>query len=151
MKVPLYEDVAALLGIVIAASGLFLTQLTGSHVFDGAASICIGFILIFVAWRLGSDSRRLLIGESVTTGDRKKIESAINSFSEVTEILRLLTMHLGPNEVLLTAEIHVKDGLDTNEIEALLDCITRKVCSEVPEVAQTFIELHPEGRAGHLD
>ena len=151
MKVPLYEDAAALLGIVIAASGLLLTQFTGSHVFDGAASVGIGFILIFVAWRLGTDSRRLLIGESVTAADRKKIESAMNSFPEVTQVLRLLTMHLGPNEVLLTAEIHVKDGFDTNGIEDLVDRVTKKVHSEVPEVTQTFIELHPEGRAGHSD
>jgi len=151
MKVPLYEDFAALLGIILAASGLLLTQTTGSHVFDGAASVGIGFILIFVAWRLGTDSRRLLIGESVTVQDRERIENAMNSFPEVTEVLRLLTMHLGPNEVLMTAEIHVKDGLDTNEIEALLDRVTLRIRSEVPDVVQTFIELHPEGRAGHSD
>jgi divalent metal cation (Fe/Co/Zn/Cd) transporter len=51
----------------------------------------------------------------------------------------------------MTAEIHVKDGLDTNEIEALLDRVTRRIRSEVPDVVQTFIELHPEGRAGHSD
>ncbi|HET7478525.1 MAG TPA: cation diffusion facilitator family transporter [Rubrobacteraceae bacterium] len=148
MKVPLYEDVAALIGILIAATGLLLTRTTGSPVFDGAASIGIGVVLIFVAWELGTDSRRLLIGEAMPKESRDKIEETMLSFSEVTEVLRLLTMHLGPNSALLTAEIHVQDGLDTDQIEDLLERITQKICAEVPEVTQTFIELHPEGETG---
>ncbi|HJQ29785.1 MAG TPA: cation diffusion facilitator family transporter [Rubrobacter sp.] len=148
MKVPLYEDVAAILGIAVAAAGLFLTQITGDHAYDGLASIGIGVILVFVAWELGTDSRRLLIGEAMPPEARKKIEEIMLSFPEVTEVLRLLTMHLGPNSALLTAEIHVVDGLDTDQIEDLLERITRKICFEVPEVTQTFIELHPEGKSG---
>jgi len=148
MKVPLYEDVAAITGIAVAATGLVLTQITGNHVYDGLASIGIGVILVLVAWELGTDSRRLLIGEAMPAKTRQKIEEIMVSFSEVTEVLRLLTMHLGPNSALLTAEIHVVDGLTTDEIEDLLERITRKVRSEVPEVTQTFIELHPEGKTG---
>ena len=148
MKVPLYEDVAALTGIAVAATGLVLTQITDNHVYDGLASIGIGVILIFVAWELGTDSRRLLIGEAMPAETRQKIEEIMVSFSEVTEVLRLLTMHLGPNSALLTAEINVVDGLNTDQIEDLLERITQKVRSEIPEVTQTFIELHPEGKSG---
>lgn len=148
MKVPLYEDVAAITGILVAATGLVLTQVTGDHLYDGLASVGIGFILVFVAWELGTDSRRLLIGEAMPPETRQKIEEIMISFHEVTEILRLLTMHLGPNSALLTAEIHVVDGLDTDQIEDLLERITQEVRSEVPEVTQTFIELHPEGKTG---
>jgi cation diffusion facilitator family transporter len=148
MKVPLYEDVAAITGIAVAAMGLCLTQITGNHVYDGLASIGIGVILVFVAWELGTDSRRLLIGEAIPAETRQKIEEIMVSFSEVTEVLRLLTMHLGPNSALLTAEINVVDGLDTDQIEDLLERITQKIRSEVPEVTQTFIELHPEGKTG---
>jgi len=148
MKVPLYEDVAALTGIAVAATGLFLTQITGNHVYDGLASIGIGLILVFVAWELGTDSRRLLIGEAMPAETRQKIEEIMLSFPEVVEVLRLLTMHLGPNSALLTAEINVVDGLDTDQIEDLLERITQKIRSEVPEVTQTFIELHPEGKTG---
>lgn len=148
MKVPLYEDVAAIAGIAVAATGLFLTQITGNHVYDGLASIGIGIILIFVAWELGTDSRRLLIGEAMSPEARRKIEEIMLSFPEVAEVLRLLTMHLGPNSALLTAEINVVDDLTTDEIEDLLEHITQKVRSEVPEVTQTFIELHPEGKTG---
>jgi cation diffusion facilitator family transporter len=148
MKVPLYEDVAAITGIAVAAIGLFLSEITGNHVYDGLASIGIGVILVFVAWELGTDSRRLLIGEAMPPETRQKIEEIMVSFPEVTEVLRLLTMHLGPNSALLTAEINVVDGLDTDQIEDLLERITQKIRSEVLEVTQTFIELHPEGKTG---
>lgn len=148
MKVPLYEDVAAIVGIVVAVAGLVLTQVTGDHLYDGLASIGIGVILVFVAWELGTDSRRLLIGEAIPSETRHKIEEIMLSFPEVVEVLRLLTMHLGPNSALMTAEINVVDGLDTDQIEDLLERITRKVRSEIPEISQTFIELHPEGKSG---
>ncbi|WP_273845243.1 cation diffusion facilitator family transporter [Rubrobacter calidifluminis] len=143
MKVPLFEDAAALVGVVIAAAGISLTQITGRELFDGLASICIGLILAAVAWRLGADSHALLLGEAMVKEDRERALRIISSFPEVRDVLRLLTMHLGPDSVLLNAEIHVVDGLDTDAIEDLLERITQAVRSEVPEVTQTFIELHP--------
>ena len=145
MKVPLYEDVAALIGILIAASGLFLSEMTGSHLFDGLASIFIGVLLVFVAFNLGSDSRDLLLGEAVPPEDEQRLRETINSFSEVNDILRLLTMHLGPSTVLVNAEIHVADGLGTDQIEDLLERVTQAINDEVPDVAQTFLELHSPG------
>jgi cation diffusion facilitator family transporter len=143
MKVPLYEDTAALLGITIAATGIFLVQITGNSVFDALASIGVGIVLLIVAFELGSDSRRLLLGESVLPEDRERMRDTILSFPKVTDVLRLLTMHLGPDSVLVTAEIHVVDGLDTDQIEDLLEQITRKLHDALPEVSQTFIEPHP--------
>lgn len=143
MKVPLYEDAAALTGLIIAAAGLFLTQITGNAIFDALASIGVGVVLLIVAWELGTDSRRLLLGESMLPEDRERVRQTIASFPEVTEVLRLLTMHLGPNSVLVNAEIHVVDGLDTDQVEDLLKRITQKIRGEAPEVVQTFIELHP--------
>ncbi len=72
----------------------------------------------------------------------------MTSFDEVSDVLRLLTMHLGPDAVLVNAEIHVVDGLDTDQIEDLLERITTAMRDEMPEVAQTFIELHPPGHKG---
>ncbi len=148
MKVPLYEDAAALTGVLIAAAGIFLTQVTGNPLFDGLASIGVGGVLLVVAWELGTDSRRLLLGEAVLAEDRERIREAMLSFPEVTDVLRLLTMHLGPDAVLVNAEIHLVDGLNTDQVEELLERITRRVRGEVPEVTQTFIELHPPGRRG---
>jgi cation diffusion facilitator family transporter len=148
LKVPLYEDAAALTGLVIAAGGLFLTQLTGDTLYDGLASIGIGVVLGVVAFELGSDSRRLLLGEAVPPEDEERLREIMTSFTEVTDVLRLLTMHLGPNAVLVNAEIHVVDGLDTDQIEELLERITQSMRDEMPEVAHTFIELHPPGKTG---
>jgi cation diffusion facilitator family transporter len=147
MKVPLYEDAAALTGLVIAAGGLLLLQLTGNYIFDGLASICIGLLLLFVAWELGTDSRRLLIGEAILPEDRRRVREVMLSFPEVTEVLRLLTMYLAPDSVLVTAEIHVVDGIDTDGIEELLERVSKEIRREVPEVTQTFIEPHPAKRA----
>lgn len=148
MKVPLYEDAAALAGLAIAAAGLLLTQLTGNHVYDGIASIGVGVILGFVAFELGADSRALLLGEAVPPEDEERMREIMTSFEEVTDVLRLLTMHLGPDAVLVNTEIHVIDGLDTDQIEDLLERITQRMREEMPEVAQTFIELHPPGKVG---
>ena len=148
MKVPLYEDAAALAGLAIAAAGLLLTQLTGNHVYDGIASIGVGVILGFVAFELGADSRALLLGEAVPPEDEERLREIMTSFEEVTDVLRLLTMHLGPDAVLVNTEIHVVDGLETDHIEDLLERITQRMREEMPEVAQTFIELHPPGKVG---
>ena len=148
MKVPLYEDAAALAGLTIAAAGLLLTQLTGNHVYDGIASIGVGVILGFVAFELGADSRALLLGEAVPPEDEERLREIMTSFEEVTDVLRLLTMHLGPDAVLVNTEIHVVDGLETDQIEDLLERITQRMREEMPEVAQTFIELHPPGKVG---
>ena len=143
MKVPLYEDAAALTGLLIAAVGLLLLEVTGNEIFDGLASICIGLLLLFVAWELGSDSRRLLIGEAILPEERRRIREVMLSFPEVAEVLRLLTVYLGAESVLVTAEIHVVDGLDTDGIEDLLERMTKEIRQAVPEVSQTFIEPHP--------
>jgi divalent metal cation (Fe/Co/Zn/Cd) transporter len=138
--VPLYEDAAMLMGIAIATVGLFVTQLTGNSVYDDIASIGVGIVLGVVAFALGADSRALLLGEAVPPEDEKRLRKIITFFDEVTDVLRLLTMHLGPN-----AGIHVMDGLDTDQIEELLERITKAMRDEMPEVAHTFIELHPLG------
>ena len=100
-------------------------------------------MLSIVAFQLGADSRALLIGAAAPEEDRQRVHEAIAGFEEVNEILRLLTMHLGPNAVLVTAEIHVVDGLDTDQIEGLIERITHAVQKEVPEANQVFIELRP--------
>jgi len=148
MKVPLYEDTAALVGLLIAAGGLFVTQLTGNTVYDGIACVGVGVVLSIVAFQLGSDSRSLLIGAAAPEEDRERVHEAIDAFEEVNEILRLLTMHLGPNAVLVTAEIHVVDGLETDQIEELIERLTHAIQEKMPEATQVFIELRPPKRPG---
>lgn len=141
MKVPLYEDAAALVGLAIAAGGLALVQVTGNAVFDGLASIGVGLVLLYVALQLGIESRGLLIGEAVPPAERQEMRRVMEAFPEVRRVLRLLTMHVGPNDVLVNAEVHLVNGLDTDRIELLLEEITQALKRENPKVSQTFIEL----------
>jgi divalent metal cation (Fe/Co/Zn/Cd) transporter len=76
------------------------------------------------------------------------VHEAIAAFEEVNEILRLLTMHLGPNAVLVNAEIHVVDGLDTDQIEDLIERVTDAIREAMPEADQVFIELRPPQQPG---
>lgn len=105
-------------------------------------------VLIVVAWELGTDSRGLLLGEAMLPENRERVREVMASFPEVEDVLRLLTMHLGPNSALVNAEVHLVDGMETDQIEDLLERMTRAIRHEVPEVNQTFIELHPAGRTG---
>jgi cation diffusion facilitator family transporter len=143
IKVPLYEDTAALAGLITASTGLALSQTTGIQIFDGLGSIGIGLILLWVAWELGTDSRDFLLGASLLPEDRRRLHEILLSFPEVTHVYRILTMHLGPSKALVNAEVHLIDNLTTDQIEQVLERITAAIHREVPEVAQTFIELHP--------
>ncbi|HEV2128489.1 MAG TPA: hypothetical protein VGR22_07720 [Thermomicrobiales bacterium] len=75
---PLFED-AALTGVLIAAIGLGIVQITDNRVYDGVASIGIGIVLIYVAIQLGAEFRALLIGEAVSPNDRERMREAMES------------------------------------------------------------------------
>ena len=146
IKVPILEDSAALVGLALAAGGLALTEFTGDGVFDGLASIGIGLLLLGVALVIGTNSRDLLLGSALPQEDRQRIREVIRSFPEVTSIYRLLTMRIGAKSALITAELHLIDGLDTDQIEQLLARIEQAIRQRVPEAVQIFLEVHPGER-----
>ena len=136
----LLEDSAALIGVIVAATGIGLTVWTGSVWFDGMASIVIGLILTVVAFTLALESRDLLIGESASRRDRATIRKILHSYPEVERVLDLLTMHIGPDEILLNVDLEFRDGLTTTQKETLVDDIERSIVEEVPQVKRIFIE-----------
>jgi cation diffusion facilitator family transporter len=142
LKVPFYEDAAAIVGIVIAAGGLLLVQLTGEPRWDAVASLGIGVVLLFVAWEIGADSRALLLGEAMDAADRRTLREALRSVPEVERVARVLTMHLGPEDVLVNADVQVRRGLRTAELEGVIDRLNHRVHAALPQVKETFIELH---------
>ena len=147
LKTALYEDVAATTGVVIAAGGLFLLQVTGNAIYDGIASILIGIILVAVAIMLGKETRNLLLGSSASPRARKAIRGAIEEFPEVTHVVNLLTMQLGLDSVLVTAEITIQDRLTTDEIEQLLRRVTQRIREAAPAVKNVYLEPHSLPRA----
>src|SRR5580765_1066382 len=120
-KTVLFEDSAALIGIVIATTGLLLTdfQVGGSAgaYWDGLASIIIGFVLAVVAFVLARTSRALLLGEAANSKEGAAITQAIEGHPNVERVLELLTMHLAPKQILINAHVQLRPNLVTGEIE----------------------------------
>jgi len=143
MFVVLFEDSAAMLGLLIALLGIWLTQVTGIAVFDGIASILIGCILGGTAIWLAVETKGLLIGErankEVITGIRQLAES----FEEVEKVNELLTMHMGPEYILVNISIRFKRGQLTREIEAIIQEIDNAIKAEHEMVKRVFVEAEP--------
>lgn len=138
--VVLFEDSAALLGILVAAIGISLTLLTDNSVWDGIASLVIGLILFGAAAFIGWRTRGLLIGEAATEADRKRIREAVDSVPEVVSIIEILTLHLGPEDVLVNINVNFKDGLTTDALEHAVDEIESRIRKAVPIARRIFIE-----------
>jgi cation diffusion facilitator family transporter len=143
VKAALFEDSAAVIGLVLAAMGIGLSQLTGSSVYDGAASIAIGVLLIVVAVRLGMDNRELLIGRAADERDLAAIREIIESTHGIDDLHELLTMHLGPDNLIVAARVSLADALSADDAEDLADRVDRRLSDQVPEVSHVFIDPTP--------
>jgi cation diffusion facilitator family transporter len=143
VKAALFEDSAAMVGLVLAAAGIGLRQLTGSGVWDGGASIAIGVLLVVVAVRLGMDNMDLLIGRAADSRELAGIRTEIESTDGVDELRELLTMHLGPDHLIVAARVSFTDGLTSDDMEDLSDQIDRRLARKLPQDAHVFIDPTP--------
>ncbi len=141
------QDSVALLSIVVATIGIGMSEYTHNSVYDGVASVVIGILLMAFALLLASEIKHLLIGESISKYQRKKIITAIDRIAAVNAIIDFRTMHLGPEEILVTMEVNLKDNLVTNDAEKVIDQIEREVHKILPR-ARVYVELEhvPEKR-----
>jgi cation diffusion facilitator family transporter len=138
----LAEDAAALLGIVVAALGVFLSARTGSAIPDGVASIVIGVVLASVATFLVYESRGLLIGESAEPGVAEAVQRVAEDDPAVLSVGNPMTMHLGPDDVLLNLELRFRPGLSTSEIEAAVERLEGRVRRDHPKIRRIFLEVN---------
>lgn len=136
----LFEDTAAVIGLVLAAAGVGLRQLTGSAVWDGAASIAIGVLLFAVAIKLGLVNRDLLIGRAADPRQQQVIRDEIESAPGVDALLELRTMHLGPDSLIVAARVALNDELSADQAEDLADEIDRKIAEKLPLTAHVFVD-----------
>ena len=143
--VVLFEDSAAMLGLIVAFIATALTQLTGNLYFDGIASIVIGLILAGTAFWLALETKSLLIGESanndVVIGIRK-LAQGIENIDHVNEVL---TMHMGPDFILVNISVEFKDEATANAIEDAVSSLDEVIKKEYQNVQRVFIE----GEARH--
>jgi cation diffusion facilitator family transporter len=143
-KTVLFEDTAALLGIIIAGIGIYLTEHHagpgGGAYWDGVASMTIGVVLAIVAFSLARSSRGLLLGEAATAKTVEAIRQAIKEHPNVVEVVELLTMHLAPKQILINAHINLRDDLNTEEIERTNEEIEKVIKRVSPKVDMIFLE-----------
>jgi divalent metal cation (Fe/Co/Zn/Cd) transporter len=130
----------ALLGLVVALVGISLGQLLNLSVLDGLASVVIGLILAVVAVTLASESKGLLVGEGVDPQTRQSIEQLVAAGPDITRLVRALSMHLGPSDVLLTLEVEFRPELSAAQTTAVIDRLDKAVRGRHPEVKHLFIE-----------
>jgi len=140
VKVALFEDSAAMVGLVFAALGVALRQVTGSPVWDGGASIAIGLLLIVVAVKLGMDSREMLIGRAASPEIERVIREEIESRPGVDALLELLTMYMGPDSLIVAARVALNDELRADETEDLADEVDHKLSEKLPLRLNVFID-----------
>jgi cation diffusion facilitator family transporter len=140
MFVVLFEDSAAMLGLLIALLGIWLSQLTGNAVYDGLASILIGLILAGTAIWLAIETKSLLIGEGANQEVVNSIRNIAQSNNDVEKVNELLTMHMGPDYILVNISIHFKRGQLTREIEAVIRDIDHAIKQQHPSVRRVFVE-----------
>lgn len=141
MFVVLFEDSAAMLGLIFAFFGVLLTQVTGNPVFDGAASIIIGVLLGVVAFVLARETKGLLIGESAASSVRAGIVAIVKKHPQVKTVNEILTMHMGPEFILVTMSVDFKDDLTSQLVESQVGSINDEIKAAFPDVRRVFIEV----------
>ena len=136
----LFEDSAALLGLIVAFIGVAATQLTGLLVIDGIASVAIGAILAVTAIFLAAESYSLLAGESVDPDVRRSIIAIASAQPGVERVNECLTMHFGPEDVLVALSLDFQNDLLAGQVEETVTRIERSLKSTHPEARRIFIE-----------
>jgi divalent metal cation (Fe/Co/Zn/Cd) transporter len=136
----LFEDTAALLGLVVAFFGIFLGHQFNNPYLDGVASIIIGVILAVVAGFLAYESKGLLIGEGVDPQVLASIRSIARADPAVAQVRKSLTMHFSPSDVLLTLDLGFKKHLTAEKIAAAIDRLEVAIRDQHPEIKHIFIE-----------
>ncbi|MGD8229247.1 MAG: cation diffusion facilitator family transporter [Desulfobacteraceae bacterium] len=140
MFVVLFEDTAAMLGLLVAFVGIGLTQITGIPYFDGTASIVIGLILIGTAVWLAYETKSLLIGESANRPVIKGVREILESNRLVEHVNEVLTMHMGPDFILANLSVDFRDHATADDIEWVIAEMDQAIKKQFPQIKRIFIE-----------
>ena len=147
MFVVLFEDSAALLGLLVALLGVTLSQLTGILVFDGIASVIIGLLLGGTAAWLAYETKGLLIGESADETVVTGIRQIVSSLPEVVQVNEVLTMHMGPEFIVANLSVDFRDEVNASDLERAIAGVDRQIKAAYPGVKRVFIEAEARRRS----
>lgn len=146
VKAVFLEDSAALAGLLLAGAGLGLSQATGDELWDGLASVAIGLLLFFAAATLAAANFSLLVGRAATPWVRQEIEAEIATIPTVDRVDTLLTMQLGPTDLLVAAKVDFADDATGADIEAAADEAERRLRERYSGIRYVFLD--PTRRRG---
>jgi len=139
--VVLIEDSAAMLGLFIALIGVTISSVYDAPIWDGIASILIAIVLAVVAIFLAYESKSLLIGEAVDQKDLRKINDILSKQLGDGKVTELLTMHMGPDDILVNVTLDYKDNVKAGTVEKAVAKAEKALKAEVPEIKRVFIEI----------
>jgi cation diffusion facilitator family transporter len=145
----LFEDTAAMLGLMVALVGIAVGEALNLPVLDGVASVIIGIILAVTAAALARESKGLLIGESADSELVEAITTLVDQEPGIKVVNETLTMHLGPEDVLLNLSVDFEDGLSSEAVEATVTSLEARIKADFPVVRRIFIEV--QSWRAHLD
>ena len=151
--VVLFEDTAAVLGLIAAFIGIALSIHFGNSLFDAAAAIVIGIILAITALFLALECKGLLIGEGASGAVVSGVKNIVEAHPGILAVNELLTMHLGPEDILLNISIDFSDELTSGGVERAISDLERQIKEAFPAIKRLFIEAqsvtgHQSARAG---
>ncbi|MEU0613047.1 cation diffusion facilitator family transporter [Streptomyces albogriseolus] len=147
LRTVIAEDGTAVVGVVLAMAGMTLHMVTGQVVWEASASLAIGLLLGYVAYRLGREARDQLIGEAADPRASDRIRELLRAQPEIDSVEALFTMKTGLDTALVAARVDLVPGLDSERVEQVAVRIKRSIVRVVPEAAQVFLDVTERGAA----
>lgn len=140
LPVVLLEDLGAMFGLVFALIAVVLAEVTGEPRWDGVGTLVIGVLLGIIAIVLAIEMKSLLIGESATEEDRARLRAALDDSPEIDRVVELRTQHLGPEELLVAAEVDFADHLSADQMPAAIVAVEERLRATVPAATHVYLE-----------
>jgi cation diffusion facilitator family transporter len=144
IPVVLLEDTGAVFGLLFAFLAVVVTSITGDTRFDGIGSIAIGVLLCAIGVALARDTRSLLIGEGITDEMRDRVFEVATEVPDVLEVRQLLSLHLGPDSVLLALKVRFSPDLQLKQVEQSINALEKRIRAELPQMKKIFVEPDSE-------
>ncbi len=134
------RGLGALIGLVLALGGVAASVVTDDGVWDGVGTLCIGVLLVVVAIVLAVETKSLLIGEGAGPEVVQRIVDALLDGDDVTRVIHLRTLHLGPDELLVAAKIAVRRDDTAAQVARGIDAAEGRVRAAVPIARVIYLE-----------
>ncbi len=140
LPVVLLEDLAALVGLILALFGVSMTLITDDGIWDGIGTVAIGALLVLVALILAVETKSLLLGEAASPEALRRIETALAAEPGVERVIHMKTLHLGPEEVLVAAKIAVRGDATAGEVARTINAAEARVRAAEPTARVIYLE-----------